>query len=143
MIPKFLAGAIGVMLAELGTTGGGRKVGSGVRVVGSALVLSSLGALGQPWAKESVAWRHWRCGCTRRARSLDGEPWAPWHLRDGQRKNSPRRTTGRNRQPRTRRADGLVPEAAEVLGLPHLRVPNRVGLLYTQILGSHPASLSR
>lgn len=44
-------------------------MGSGVRVVGSALVMSSLGALGHPWAKENVAWR---CGCTRRARSLDG-----------------------------------------------------------------------
>lgn len=46
MILKFLAGAMGVMLAELGTTSGGRKAGSGERAVGSALVMSSLGALG-------------------------------------------------------------------------------------------------
>lgn len=47
VIPKFLAGAPGTMLAEVGTP---------ERAVGSALVMSSLGTLGHPGPEESLAW---------------------------------------------------------------------------------------
>lgn len=60
MILKFLAGAIGAMLAEVGTTSGGRKVGSGAE--GSALVMSSLGALGHPRDRRKSSLGCWRCG---------------------------------------------------------------------------------
>lgn len=141
MILKFLAGAMGVMLAEVGTTSGGRKVGSGVRAVGSALVMSSLGALGPPQGRRKSGLGCWRCGCTRRARGLVGgalgtlafKGWAE----DEQPPKGPRAGTGNERQG-GKMAD---PEAAGVVGLSHLSVPHSGGLLYPQILGSHPAHL--
>lgn len=127
MILKVLAGTIGAMLAEVGTTSGGRKVGSGARAVGSALVMSSLGALGHPRGRRKSRLGCWRCGCTRRTRAWWGEPWAPWHLRDGQRKNSPQKDPGQEQATRDKEGRWLILETAGVVGLSHVSVPNSGG----------------
>lgn len=130
------------MLAEVDTTAGGRKVGSGARGVGLALIMSSLGACGHPRAEGSIAWGCWRCGCTKRARSLDGGTLGTLAFKGWAEEKQPPKDPRQEQATREKEADGLVLEAAGVLGLSHLSVSNRVGLLYTQILETHPGSLS-
>lgn len=90
----------------------------------SVSVMSNLGAVGQTRAN-SLAGGTGGVDMKEEQGAWMEDPWAPWHLRGGQRKSSPQRIPDRSRQPGARRACGLILEAAEVLGLSHSRVPSR------------------
>lgn len=77
-----------------------------------ALVKSSLGAVSQPKAEQSLAW-----GTGGVDVQVEQGTWMD--LRGGQRRSSSQKTPGRSWQPGARRVCGLIPEATEAVGLSH------------------------